>query len=127
MTDAKVKLLYVDDDEMNLYLFKEQFKVKYEVLTALSGLEGLQELEEDAEIKVVISDMTMPFMNGLDLIRRAKSQRNELLCFLLTGVDVYPEAKNAVASQLIEGYFVKPYQASEIDDIIQEALKRRKL
>ena len=57
----KVKLLYVDDEDINLELFGIVFKTKFDVLTAKSASEGLNTLENNQDIMVVISDMKRAF------------------------------------------------------------------
>jgi CheY-like chemotaxis protein len=61
----KKQILYTDDEEINLKLFEFNFSKKYDVITAINPQEGLDCLKVMPNIKVVISDMKMPGMNGL--------------------------------------------------------------
>jgi len=77
--NEKIKILYVDDEEPNLYLFKYNFSKYFEVFTANRGSEALEVLNEQHDIKVVISDMKMPLMSGIEFIKKNKRptvQRN---------------------------------------------------
>ena len=69
-----MKILYVDDEFINLEIFEINFSEKYEVFTALDAKSGLEVLAKESGIVVVISDMRMPEMNGIDFIKIAKSQ-----------------------------------------------------
>jgi len=74
----ETKILYVDDEIVNQYLFKMNSSKYYQVVTASSGDEGLELLENDKEIRLVASDLKMPKMNGLDFIKKAKQVCPEL-------------------------------------------------
>ena len=62
-TKNKINVLYVDDEAINLELFKMAFKNIFDVLTAESGPAGLEIMSKYDTIQVVISDMKMPEMN----------------------------------------------------------------
>jgi response regulator RpfG family c-di-GMP phosphodiesterase len=118
-------LLYVDDEPINLRLFILNFKKRYTVITAESGFEGLDKLKAHPETSVVISDMKMPRMNGLDFIRKAKVAYPHISFFILTGFDISDEISNALHEGLIHKYFRKPFNMREIESAIQEALYGR--
>lgn len=66
------KILYVDDEEFNLMLFEANLDYKYNILTALEGYSGLELLTKNNDIKIVISDMKMPKMNGVEFYKKCK-------------------------------------------------------
>jgi response regulator RpfG family c-di-GMP phosphodiesterase len=121
MTD-KVKILYVDDEEINLELFKYNFMEKYEVLTCCCGSNGLECLKKNKDVKIVISDMRMPNMNGLEFIQKAKELYNDKKFYILTGFDITPEIQNALDTNLILGYFRKPFNIKQIEKAIDKAI-----
>jgi len=86
---------------MNLTVFEINFKRIYKVLTASSGEEGLQKLSTDKDIIVVISDMKMPGMNGLEFIKKAKEDHPDIAYFILTGFDISKEISRALENKLI--------------------------
>ncbi|MGD9991924.1 MAG: response regulator [Salinivirgaceae bacterium] len=118
-----VTLLYVDDEPINLTLFEINFRRKYKVLTAGSGAEGLQKLEGNKDIIVVISDMKMPGMNGIEFITQAKANYQHIAYFILTAFDINKEIKEALDQHQINRYFNKPFNIQEIDGAIQEFLR----
>jgi two-component system response regulator (stage 0 sporulation protein F) len=111
----KIKLLYVDDEPINLYIFEIYFRKKYEVITGTSGFEGLAQLKAHRDIRIVISDMNMPGMNGLEFVRMAKEEFSDIAFYILTGYDITEEIKNALDKRLIDKYFRKPLNAKEIE------------
>ncbi|MCF6361212.1 MAG: response regulator [Cyclobacteriaceae bacterium] len=121
---SNIMILYVDDEESNLFIFEKMFERNYRVLTALSGSEGLAKLEGHSnEIIVVISDMRMPLMNGVEFIKKAKSIYANIAYFILTGFDFNDEIEEALNTQLIHKFFTKPFEMQEIELAIAEAIK----
>jgi two-component system response regulator (stage 0 sporulation protein F) len=122
----KITILYVDDEPTNVLLFKVNFQRKYNVITALSGFEGLEKLRAHSEILIVISDMKMPGISGLEFIRLAKIDFPNIIYFILTGFDITPEIEEALSQKLIHKYYSKPFNIDEIEDSINLALNLRK-
>ena len=117
------KILYVDDEEINLKLFDLTFKKDFEIITALSGEEGLEIIERNPEIAVVISDLRMPGLNGLDFIKELKIRTPGKHCMLLTGFvdsDVILEGFN---KDLIFRYLTKPWKKSDVYEAINSTFK----
>ena len=116
-----VSILYVDDEENNLLLFKANFRKKYNVLLAQSGSEGLEQLSaHQGEIIVVISDMRMPKMSGIEFIRQAKDKYPEIAYFILTGFEFNHEIDKALKDATIQKFFTKPFDAGDIESAIEE-------
>ncbi len=118
-------LLYVDDEPLNTMLFKAYFKQIFDVHICDSGLKGLEKLRLNPEIRVVISDMKMPNMNGIEFIQLAKNEFPNIAYFILTGYDINEEITNALNSNLILKYFRKPFNEREIEKTIKEFLQNQ--
>lgn len=119
----KSKLLYVDDEPINLKLFELNFNRKYEVVVANDGFEGLDALKKTEDIIVVISDMKMPEMNGIEFIRNAKAKFPDKKFFILTGFEITWEIQKALDEGLVLKYFSKPLNFKEIDGAIEAVIK----
>jgi two-component system, response regulator, stage 0 sporulation protein F len=117
-----ITILNVDDEPINRMLFKSIFKNKYNVLTAESGSSGLELLRDNADIDVVISDMKMPGMNGIEFISKARELYPGIIYFILTGFDITPEIQKSLETGLICKCFKKPLNLKEIDETIREKL-----
>lgn len=118
------RILYIDDEVINLELLQLTFMNDFEVLIAESAEKGLELLIQNPDIHVLISDLKMPVMNGLDFIKVVKENHPEKVCMLLTGFmesDVMLEGFN---KELIFRYLMKPWNKDELKETILEALRR---
>lgn len=115
---SKAKVLYVDDEEINLQLFSVILKDRFEILTAANGPKGLEVLKEHQDIDVVISDMSMPMMTGIEFIEAAQEVNDQIAYYILTGYEITKEIKEALSNNLIKKYFQKPFDLNELGDQI---------
>ena len=122
---AKIKILYVDDEPLNLQLFEINFSQKYEVFTAPNGFKALDILEKESAITIVISDMKMPGMNGLEFINKAREKFPEKKYYILTGFDITDEIQKSIEAGIIIKYFRKPFNMNEIETAMSDALKNQ--
>jgi signal transduction histidine kinase/ActR/RegA family two-component response regulator len=80
------RILLVDDEATIREVFAEHLQeAGHEVLTAREGAEALTTINEDRDIDILITDLSMPGMDGLSLIRAAHLRRPELPAILITG------------------------------------------
>jgi len=115
-----IKILYVDDEKINLKLLELNFRGKFEVLTAEDGFSGIKKLDENPDVPVIISDMKMPGMDGLEFIRKAKEKHPDKKYYILTGFDITDEIQESLRTGLIVKYFRKPFNKNEIEAAINE-------
>lgn len=118
MNDQKPKLLYVDDEPFNLTLFKALFKKKFDLIVANSGEEGVQLFKDNPDVNVVISDMRMPNMDGVQFVKKIKKMKKETPCFILTGFNESNDLIDALNEQLIIKTFHKPLDKDHIEEYI---------
>ncbi len=90
------------------------------VFTAADGYEALELLDKHA-IDIVITDIRMPGLSGLELIRRIKATRSNTACIVLSGYAEFDYAKQAVASQAVD-YIVKPVDFRELEEAVRKAV-----
>jgi len=120
--EKKVKILYVDDEPVNLMLFEINFSKEYNILTAENGFSGLETLDANPDILIIVSDMKMPNMNGIEFISKAKEKYPNKKFYILTGYEITNEIQEALDSGLILKYFNKPFNIKEIDNEIKKAI-----
>jgi len=95
MTKTKYSVLYVDDEESNLRIFKNTFHGDYKVLTAHSGNEGLRVLKEK-DIDLIITDQRMPKMTGVQFLEKVIKKYPDPNRILLTAFSDYKVLQQAV-------------------------------
>ncbi len=121
--ETKKNIIYVDDEPINLELFKINFKNDFQVFTAHSAAEGLKIIEEH-KIMVVISDLRMPEMSGLELIEYIKERWPQKVCMLLTAYLESDVMLKAINQELIFRYITKPWRKDEVHSIIEAAFAK---
>ena len=118
----KPKILYVDDEPINLALFEAHLEKKYQVFKASNGKAGLKIMESNPDIKVVFSDMKMPYMNGIEFIKEAVKVISECVFYILTGFEITNEIQHSLDSGLIRKYYGKPIDMREIMNEIEAVI-----
>ena len=119
---TKSVILYVDDEHINLLLFSRLMKKHFEVITASSGKEGLHKLDENPEIEVVVTDLRMPKMDGLEFIKEAKDKFNDRPYLILSGFEKSDKVKDAIAQGLVKEYIQKPYSSEMVANRIKDSI-----
>jgi two-component system response regulator (stage 0 sporulation protein F) len=118
----KIKILCLDDEPINLMLFRKIFEKKFDVKTAGSGFKGLEVLKEYPDTQAVISDMNMPGMNGIEFVTKAKALYPHICFYILSGYEPTSEIYESMEHGLILKYFKKPFRMAEIEIAIEENL-----
>jgi response regulator RpfG family c-di-GMP phosphodiesterase len=120
MSDKKIVILYVDDEENNLISFKANFRLKYQVLTAISGDEALKIMEAKV-VDIIITDQRMPNMTGVEFLEKVLEKFPEPMRILLTGYADMSAVIDAVNKGKIFHYLTKPWNEEELDMTIKRA------
>lgn len=123
MTDKqeKTKIIYVDDEENNLFSFKATFRLKYNVLTAISAADAIKLLDEHPDIAVIITDQRMPNMTGVEFLQSIIEKHPLPIRILLTGYTDINALIEAVNLGKIHHYLSKPWSEEELEKTIQHA------
>jgi DNA-binding NtrC family response regulator len=123
---SKASILVVDDDPLIVSSLSELLRHEgHEVRTAPCGLDALKALRSDPA-ELVVSDVNMPDIDGLQLLREIKAQSPETEVVLITGYGTIENAVQAM-SQGAYHYVTKPIIDQEIKLLIGRALEQRRL
>jgi DNA-binding NtrC family response regulator len=121
------KVLVVDDEiNLRLVVKKELTRLGHEVETVSDGEEAWQLLEEK-DFEVMLTDINMPRMNGIELLRRLKEKRsNPPEIIMLTG---HATVESAIESMKLGAYdyLTKPYRISELAALVSQAAEKYRL
>jgi len=121
MANPKQVILIVDDEEgLREGLSKLLEGEGYAVIAAETGEEALQILQQ-SHIDLVLTDMRMPGMDGIELLKKIRERHGELGVIILTGygqIESYIEAMNFGAIE----YVSKPFKVNELKFIVNKVL-----
>lgn len=123
--EGPARLLLIDDERILLSSFRRQLERSYEVMVAESGEEALQLLKRNHPFDLVICDLLMPGMTGMDLFRRVEEASPHMArrFLFLTGGTFTREARQFLRSVSNPRAF-KPLEALELRTLVAEALRR---
>ena len=122
----KRTVLFVDDDKIVLQSLERGLPDEpYNKLFAKSGQEALEILQKE-EVHVIVTDMCMPEMSGLELLRIARKEYPDITGLILTGYEADPEVQNAIEQGEVFWLIPKPLWTDErkFERLILQALIR---
>src|SRR5437870_3305330 len=96
----KHRILIVDDEPANLRMFERLFRDNHDVITATSGLEALEMLNQ-YNVALIISDQRMPGMTGIEFLKRAAQMRQQTVRIILTGYTDVTDLVDAINSGVV--------------------------
>lgn len=127
MISEKLRILVVDDDDsIRGYIVKLLSQSGYEVIPTPGGKDALKELRLNADISLVILDILMPEMDGLETlneIRKLSPDTPVLMLSALGQTNIIVKAMKAGATD----YLVKPFEEEELDLAISKSIEKKKL
>ena len=122
-----LNILLVDDEVNMLEVLRDVLVAEgHSVTTAISGFEALQKLENDASFDLVISDLKMPKMSGIELLESIKEKWPSLQVVILTAYGTVESAVESIKKGAYD-YILKPFKADEIFGLIGRLLERKTL
>ncbi|MBA4289716.1 MAG: two-component system response regulator [Pseudomonas sp.] len=116
------QILVVDDsaairNEVASFLKSNGFSVE----SAVDGKDGLSKLKSDSAIKLVISDVNMPNMDGLTMAEKIRSELgNQSVNIIMLTTENDPNMKNRGKAAGVKGWIVKPFNGSNALGAIQK-------
>jgi response regulator RpfG family c-di-GMP phosphodiesterase len=121
------QVLFVDDDANILSGYKRALHKRYEIVTCLSGEEGLNKIASDGPFAVIVADMQMPGMNGIEFLRKAQDAAPSTVRLMLTGNADQKTAADAVNQGHVFSFLTKPCPAESLDLALSNAMKQYRL
>lgn len=116
------KILCVDDELNILLAMQRQLRKQFHVESALGAEQALATMQRDGPFAVIVSDLQMPGMNGLELLSRARELSPDTIRIMLTGQADLTTAIAAVNKNSIFRFLTKPCSAEEITGTLQAAI-----
>jgi CheY-like chemotaxis protein len=117
--DGKRSLLYLDDEEINLMLFKEMFKKDFEVHTVSSATEALEFLRENP-VEVILTDQRMPVMSGVEFLEEFSKMAPEKppKRVMVSGYSPEGEINEAIDKKILDQFVSKPWTYKQLKEVL---------
>ncbi len=120
-----MKIMIVDDDSTTRKILGLYLRGKgYEAVFAENGLDAIEKLASN-EVQLILSDLNMPYMDGIEFTRTLKTDPglNHIPVLMVTTEDDEPEREKAYKAGA-DVYLVKPVTAERINENIKTILKK---
>lgn len=115
------KVLVVDDSAPLHQIYKiVLMRYKFQVIAALSGKEGLEKLAEHPDVCLLIVDLAMPKMNGLEFIRKVKEQKGLENIAIIVVTSNGNELDTDEIRAFAQGSVKKPFTSNELHALIEK-------
>jgi response regulator RpfG family c-di-GMP phosphodiesterase len=118
------KILFVDDEPNVLSGFQRKMRNSFPLDIALSGEQGLAMMQAQGPFAVIVSDMQMPGMNGLEFLAKVEARAPETVRMMLTGNADQKTAVDAVNRGHIFRFMTKPCEPEVLAEMLKAGLKQ---
>ncbi len=125
MADAKAKILIVEDDPLMARLYSKVFQIEgYDVRAAGDGEEGLTLVHKDIPT-IILLDVMMPKMNGLELLEKLKADpaTKKIPVIMLTNLAGQADAEKAISMGAVKYIVKSEYEPKQIVGMVKEILE----
>ncbi len=122
MSEQRNTILLVDDEPRLLAALKRRLSMQFNVLTAEGGPEALNIINDNPDIAVIVADMQMPEMNGIELLKQVRVQSPEIRRIMLTGNSDENTAIAAVNEGQVMRFLRKPCETEVLKKAILHAV-----
>ncbi len=122
-----MRVLIVDDEPRLLMAVKRALHGRFDIDIAQSGKEGLEKIKKANNYAVVISDLKMPVMDGIQFLSRVKEVSPDTVRIMLTGFAELDTAIEAINSGNVFRFLTKPCSTETLANAIEAAIKQYKL
>jgi len=118
METEEPKIAIIDDDE----LFRKSAaavltrNLQKDILSFESGEAALEHFEKNNNIDIILSDINMPIMNGLEFLKKVKEKYPEKICIMMSG---YPGNEQTAMELGADAYISKPFTTQKISELMK--------
>lgn len=119
------KALIIDDESFTLELFEYELKSQgFEVTTASSGTQGIESLKKQ-DFDVILTDLNMPDITGIEMVKNSKSIRPHTEILVVTGDDSSEKAVEAIREGAFD-YILKPVDFDKLFTSVRNAVESKR-
>ncbi len=121
--NSKISILVVDDEESIVALLVQYLDSKGYSVTGLTDSREALDLINKTAFDVVFSDLMMPHVNGMDLVKAIRSQKHDTQIIIFTGYASVDSAIEAVQHGVYD-YLKKPFHLDDLANILEHAIEK---
>ena len=118
---GKKTIIYLDDEEINLMLFREMFKKDFDIHTESSAQHALEYLQ-DNEVDLVVTDQIMPIMSGVEFLNKLNKIKPEASFkkVMVSGYSPEGEVEEALNQKILDRFVSKPWTYNELKAVLED-------
>ena len=116
-------LLFVDDEPINHEIFSYQFSDKWHIFFATSGDEALEIFKNHPEIGIIVSDLKMPGISGIEFLTRIFTINPDTIRIIVTGHARFQSVLDAINKGHIYQYVLKPWDPVNLGIILEQGFR----
>ncbi len=121
----KPSILIVDDEKLICMTLERMLSSDYTVFTASNGQEGLDLINRNGKMDIVLSDIIMPVMDGIEMIETVRSENPDMIIIAMTAI-YSGENVTKVIEKGADAYLLKPFDLPHLEQTIKK-LRNNKL
>ena len=122
----KGKILVIDDEDLMCDLIEQVLEMKgYAITTMTNSTEALEEIKQKKDYDIIIADIRMPKVSGIDLLRTSNAQDMNYQFILITGF------YNLLSPDILKplnpfGFIKKPFDINTLISTVEQAFEKKK-
>lgn len=122
MSEIKPSLIYLDDEEINLILFKEMFKRDFDIVTTTSPEDAIDYVKKNS-LDYILTDQLMPVMTGVEYLKELKQLgvSDNSMKVIISGFTQEGEVDEALETKLIDHFVSKPWSYQNLKELLLSA------
>lgn len=119
MSEIKPSLIYLDDEEINLILFKEMFKKDFDIVTTTSPKDAIDYVSKN-NLDYILTDQLMPVMTGVEYLKQLKQLgvSDNSMKVIISGFTQEGEVDEALETKLIDHFVSKPWSYQNLKELL---------
>ncbi|MEQ9441753.1 MAG: response regulator [Cyclobacteriaceae bacterium] len=120
----KKKILTVDDSESIVSVVTTTLEEDYDMIGAFNAKEALEHIENTTDIQLIITDLNMPGMDGIELIRKVRSiAAYQFTPILMLTTESQLQKKQEAKEAGATGWIIKPFETDKLRAVVQKVLR----
>jgi len=119
----QINILYLDDEEQNLFAFVALFRREYNIFTTSSAQEAVEYLNTH-DVQIIFSDQKMPDVSGVEFFETIRYDFPDAVRILITGYADIEAVIDAINRGQVYRYVTKPWDANDLKVCIENALEK---